>query len=132
MKSKGWMVALALTMASLPSTLRAQQGPLCPGLTGQARTNCLQAEVRRAAAAAATANAKLDRLNNIMKKSCDAVEVLDATAQVANRAGEISANKPLQYGGMTWTSVRNLMTALTKERRNCDDARKAVAAARKP
>jgi hypothetical protein len=85
----------------------------------------------KATAEAKAANDRLARLDATMKTACDVVAVLDKTAEIAKNVGDVSEIKPLKYGGMTWTSVRALMTRLTQEQKNCADARRAVEEARK-
>lgn len=109
----------------------SQQQSQCTGLTGASRTRCLEAEYRRRTAEAEAARKRLERLDRQMRTACDLVAVLDKTAELARRMGELSHDKRLTYGGMTWTSVRALMIRLTQERRNCDDARRAVEEARR-
>ena len=125
----GLVVTVVLTLGS--GTAYSQQRSPCAGLTGAAHRRCLEAEHRRTTREAAAANARLARLDRRMKTACDMVAVLDKTAEVAQTAGEISRNNRLTYAGMTWTSVRSLMTRLTKERQKCDDARRAVDEARR-
>lgn len=113
------------------SDLGAQPKPLCEGLTGDARTKCLNQEAARTAAEARKANEHFERLNKRMVSACNAAAVMDNTAKAASAAGEVTQFKPLKYGGRTWTSVRDISKAVTKERRNCDDARRALASAQR-
>ena len=130
MKNKVKVLVLAALFFAIGVQTAHSQRP-CSGLTGQQRTSCLQAEVERTTAIANQANARLQSLNLAMSRACSAVALLNQTAAFAQRVGEVSSNKPLQYGGLTWTSVQTIMAELTRARSNCESAQLAVANARR-
>lgn len=123
------LILVALFFAIGVQAARSQRP--CSGVVGQQRTRCLQVEVARATAIANQANANLQQLNARMNSACAAASMMDRTASVAQTVGEISSYKPFQFGGMTWTSVRQIMSRLTSERANCANAQRAVANARR-
>jgi hypothetical protein len=105
-------------------------GKPCGGLSGKSRTRCLEKEAAKAAREARKANAELARLNKRMKKACDAMDTSNQLARAVSRAGSITANAPLKWGGKVWTSTTSVMSYLTKTKRGCAEARNAVNAAR--
>ena len=64
------ILASAALAAFLPGTSSAQNSRLCPGLTGAARTNCLQAESRRTQREAEVANRRSRILNGLHGAAC--------------------------------------------------------------
>jgi hypothetical protein len=130
-----WSLLASLCVSSVVVAAQTpqyeKQGKPCAGLQGNARTTCLREELRRANAEVAAANANLARLDRRMTAACNTVAFLDQAAQAAELAGDVTQAKPLSFGGQTWTSVRALMTQLTREKKNCADARRAVEEARR-
>lgn len=123
--------ALAIAcIAGLTQSLHAQNPAICPGLTGQARNDCLKAEFAKKQAAADAANKRLQQLDRAMSIACTTVQTLDKAAEAASLVGTISGAKPFSFGGLTWTSARSLATDRDRERKNCEDAKQAIAAAK--
>jgi hypothetical protein len=64
------LFSLAALVLAPVIEVNAQGSGLCPGLSGNARHQCLQAENRRAAQTAAAANRKAQNWDAIMKGAC--------------------------------------------------------------
>jgi hypothetical protein len=127
MNKRAWLIILALSFFYGAQTAYSQQRRPCDGLSGAQRRSCLERTVARTTAEANRANERLQRLNFAMTRACNAAELLDVTADIAQTAGEVSFRHPLSYGGLTWTSVRAIMSRFSNEKRNCESARRAVA-----
>jgi hypothetical protein len=56
------------------------------------------------------------------------MEVLDQAAELASEQG---ANVKVVAAGVTWRSLRAIMSALTREKRNCESARQEVERSRR-
>ena len=122
--------AEAAAVAKQGASIGPASPGLCPGLTGAARTACLQEEIRKNNANSTAVNAKLAKLNANMKTACDLMDGANALANTAKVAGVISPAKPLLAAGTVWTSVTSVMAYLTKTTRGCEEARQAVEAAK--
>lgn len=92
-----------------------------------ARRACLVREADEANRQARIANERLNRLNNIMHRTCQTYEVLDAAAGLAAEQGR---TVQIQAAGATWVTLRALLSAVTKERQKCESARQEVERAR--
>lgn len=124
------LTILSLLMVVFSDTAYSQQRKPCGHLTNPtAKRNCLVRELNEANRQQRIADERLRRLNGQMKKACDAVQVIDQAARIAATRG-VSPTNPISAGGATWTSVRTIMSALTKEKQNCESARLAVAEVR--
>lgn len=101
----------------------------CNHLTNPtAKRHCLQRQLDEANRQQRLAQERLDRANLKMQKACSAVSALDQAAKVASKQGR---NVNVVAVGVTWTSVRAIMSALTREKRNCESARQEVDQARR-
>jgi hypothetical protein len=127
---KRYTTVFAFIILALPLAASAQTRP-CADQTGEARRRCLEREVERSRRELERINAKIARLDRAHQVACDAAELMDRTAEVAQTAGEISRSKPLEYGGQVWTSVRAITSRLLREREGCESARRAVDEARR-
>lgn len=96
--------------------------PLCPGLSGQARSNCLRAEQNRTAATASRDNAYLASLNRSMDQSCKAVEAADFAAQILAEGKEAN----VMWAGRTWMTARALADASMGQRQECQRLRREM------
>jgi hypothetical protein len=76
----------AILIATIPSISVAGQA-VCPGLTGQARTNCHQAEVQRGNDRTKQINRDNVRLDNAIKVTCAARGGADVTAATTGIIG---------------------------------------------
>lgn len=130
MKPKQIVLILTALLLGIGAQAAYSQRP-CDGLVGSVRTSCLQREAARTRSQADRANANLQQLTARMNFACQGASILDATARAATAFGEITRNRRFIYMGRSWSSVREIMTTLTRERANCEDARRAVANARR-
>lgn len=126
MKPRAIVLMLAALLVSIGAQVTYSQRP-CDGLVAAARSSCLQREAARTRAAADRANANLAQLNARMNIACRAASILDATAKAAAAFGEITSNRRFVFGGRSWSSIREIMTTLTRERANCEGLRRAAA-----
>lgn len=109
--------------SSIPlSNAAARSEQVCPGLEGQARTDCLNREYAKAKAEAERAAANLERANRRMLQACNAAQALDnaATAATYLPDGRVRA------AGRTWTSARQLSDAVLRQRGECERLRAEV------
>lgn len=89
----------------------------CNHLTNPtAKRHCLQRQLDEANRQQRLANERLNRANLRMQKACSTVEVLDQAAELASEQGP---NVNVVAAGVTWRSLRAIMSALTREKRNC-------------
>lgn len=130
MKPKQMVLILAALLLGIGAQ-EAYSQRRCDGLVGSVRASCLQREAARARSQADRANANLQHLTARMNFACRAAALLDAIARAATAFGEITKNRRFVYGGRSWSSTREIMTTLTRERANCEDARRAFANARR-
>lgn len=100
----------------------AQAQPLCPGLTGAARTACLRQERDRTAADAAYWNAYTQSLNRSVQQACRLAEAGDMAAEMLN-AGHGS---PVVWAGRTWTLARALGTAVMRQHDECNSLQREM------
>lgn len=99
-------ILLVATFLSLLGGGSAVAQNLCPGLTGQARTSCLQAEAARARENVARANANNARLDVARGVVCTERQVGGALATGVGRAeggiaGGVAANGAYRAGTAT-------------------------------
>jgi hypothetical protein len=107
-----------------------QRGP-CDHLTNPtAKRNCLLRINRDRELEAIAARRRMERLDRIMNRACNMASIADQAAQIAAER-PVNPRNPVTVAGVTWTSVRGIMSTLTRERRNCESARQAVEAARR-
>jgi hypothetical protein len=83
----------------------AYSQPLCPGLSGEARTNCLHAEVERGKRESEAANRKAARLDKAMKVACG-----------ADKAGPVAAGTAAQGGGLAYKAGRAVGDKVTGQK----------------
>ncbi len=101
----------------------------CDHLTNPtAKRHCLQRQLDEANRQQLLANERLNRANQRMQKACDAAASLDQAAKIASKQG---SNVNVRAVGITWRSTRAIMSALTREKRNCESARREVNKARR-
>lgn len=93
-----------------------------------AKRHCLQRQLDEANRQQRLAQERLNRANLRMQRACTAMEALD---QAAELAAAQHPNVHVQAAGATFYSVRAVMSALTRERRNCESARQEVERARR-
>ena len=87
-------IALATFMSfgvvqAKPDNAPSQQKP-CPGLTGKARTDCLQAEVARGRRESDAGNKKVQRLDKAIKVACGADKVAPVAAGAVAKGGSLA------------------------------------------
>ncbi|MFN0278705.1 MAG: hypothetical protein ACKVRN_08890 [Pyrinomonadaceae bacterium] len=63
-----------------------------------------------------------------MHRTCQTYEVLDQTADLASAQGR---TMHIQAAGVTWTTLRALLSAVTRERQKCESARRDFESARR-
>jgi hypothetical protein len=95
---------------------------LCPGLTGQRRTDCLVRERDRTAADAAYWNAYNQSLNRSVERACRLAEAGDFAAEMLS-AGHGS---PVVWAGRVWTGARGLGTAVMRQREECNSLQRQM------
>jgi hypothetical protein len=99
----------------------------CNHLTNPtAKRNCLVRQLNEATRQQKYYEERLNSANRRMQKACSTVEALDQAARIASNQG---SNVNVKAAGVTWRSLRAIMSALTRERRNCESARQEVARA---
>ncbi len=103
------LCAVALVGLTLFGTANAAK--VCPGLTGQARTDCLNAEVAKGKRESDAANRKLDRLNKAMKVACF---VDEAAPYVATGVTQQATGSP--SGGSAYTTGRAIGNKITGQK----------------
>lgn len=100
----------------------------CNHLTNPtAKRNCLKRQLDDANRQQRLAQERLNRANLRMQRACTTMEALDQAAELA----ATQASPHVQVAGVTYTTVRAVTSALTRERRNCESARQEVARAKK-
>jgi hypothetical protein len=96
----------------------------CNHLTNPtAKRHCLQRQLDEANRQQRLAEERLNRANLRMQKACTAMEALD---QAAELAATQHPHVHVKAAGATFYSVRAVTSALTRERRNCESARREV------
>ena len=109
------LIAVAL-LAAIALSGQASADPLCPGLTGIARTNCLLQERDRTAVIAARDNAYFESLNRSMEKACRAAEAADFAAHILSEG----KSPQVMWAGRVWLSARALGAAASHSRDECE------------
>lgn len=126
--------ALAFLILVISVDTYSQDRP-CDHLTNPtAKRNCLQRVLDQRTREARVARERLERLDRSMRNACNAAAVMDQTATYVTRVAKICPRnrycEAVKYSGTTWTSTRQVMSALTREKRNCESARRAYESAR--
>ena len=101
----------------------------CNHLTNPtAKRNCLRRQLDEANRQQRVAQERLNRANLRMQKACTTMELLDEGAGIV---GAEARNVKVKIAGMTYYSYRTILSALARERRNCESARQEVERARR-
>lgn len=94
-------VGALLILASSPA--HAQGSGLCPGLSGQARTRCLQEENRRAARAAAEANRRAANWDATLRGMCAGNAIGSSVGPKAGGVAGVVLGKVVYSGAQALT-----------------------------
>jgi hypothetical protein len=121
------LIMFTLFVLSANAYAQRRQGPCDQYTNPEAKRHCLQQQADEANRQAKVAAENLRRANERMNIACNAVSILDQAARVGRRLPD----GRIQLGSRTWSSIRDLTSQLTRERQNCESAKREVERARK-